>query len=134
MTLFMQFVGFISLTIGVLIGYRFAFVIYQYIKIKLPNNERLHYKKLDTVIAVDRVVSEKYKLGVLNLYPHISPIWNNYSAKDLNSIYDFLERMDELGIQYIYLKPANKEYLIHKAIRLNTESSREGMVYLREHH
>lgn len=134
MILFLQFIGFISLTIGIFIGYKFAFVIYQYIKIKLPSNNNLDEKKLDTVIAVNRVVNEKYKLGVLNLYPDASSIWNDYSAKDLNSIYDFYERMDELGFQFMYLKPFNKDYLIHKAIKLNTGLSREGLVYLREHH
>lgn len=133
MTLFLDLLGFISLFFGVYIGYKFAFVTYQYLLIKIPKNNVKHNLKIETLMTVDAVVMEKYNLGLFNLYPDISSIRDDYSIKELNQIYDFFDNMEELGIQFIYLKPINKDHLIYKAIRLRKDLFREGNIQLNEY-
>lgn len=133
MTIFLNLLGLISLIIGVYVGYKFAFVMYQYLWMKLPENKVKYTRKLDTFIAVDTVIKEKYNLGLLNLYPDTSSIRDDFSMKELNQIYDFVQKMEELGVQFIYLKPINKDRLIYKAINLSKDSHREGYVQLSEY-
>lgn len=133
MTIFLNLLGWISLIIGVYVGYKFAFVMYQYLWMKRPENKAKHTRKLDTFMAVDTVIKEKYNLGLLNLYPETSSITDDFSIKELNQIYDFVEKMEELGVQFIYLKPKNQDRLIYKAINLSKDSHREGYVQLSEY-
>lgn len=133
MTIFLNLLGLISLIIGVYVGYKFAFVIYQYLRMKLPENKEKHTKKLDTFMVVDTVIKEKYNLGLLNLYPNTSSIRDEFSFKELNQIYDIIEKMEELGIQFIYLKPNNQDRLIYKAICLRKNSYEEGYIQISEY-
>jgi len=133
MTILLNFIGIISLIFGVYIGYRFAFAIYQYISLKLPKNEAKHTQKLDTLMIVDTVLKEKYNLGGINLYPDTSTIRDDFSTRELNEIYDFFEKMEELGIQFIYLKPNNQDRLIYKAICLRNNSYEEGYIQISEY-
>lgn len=133
MTILLNFIGIISLIFGVYIGYRFAFAIYQYICLKLPKNEAKHAQKLDTLMIVDTVLKEKYNLGVLNLYSDTSTIRDDFSTRELNEIYDFFAKMEELGIQFIYLKPNNQDRLIYKAICLRKNSYKEGYIQISEY-
>lgn len=133
MTILLNFIGIISLIFGVYIGYRFAFAIYQYICLKLPKNEAKHTQKLETLMIVDNVLKEKYNLGGVNLYPDTSTIRDDFSTRELNEIYDFFEKMEELGIQFIYLKPNNQDRLIYKAICLRKNSYEEGYIQISEY-
>lgn len=133
MTIFLNLLGLISLVIGVYVGYKFAFVIYQYLRMKLPENKEKHTRKLDTFMVVDTVIKEKYNLGLLNLYPNISSIRDEFSFKELNQIYDIIEKMEELGVQFIYLKPKNQDRLIYKAISLRRGLYKEGYIQLSEY-
>ncbi|MPN08125.1 hypothetical protein SDC9_155403 [bioreactor metagenome] len=133
MTIFLNLLGLISLIIGVYVGYKFAFVIYQYLRMKLPENKEKHTKKLDTFMVVDTVIKEKYNLGLLNLYPNTSSIRDEFSFKELNQIYDIIEKMEELGVQFIYLKPKNQDRLIYKAISLRRDLYKEGYIQLSEY-
>ncbi len=133
MTIFLNLLGLISLIIGICVGYKFAFVIYQYLRMKLPENKEKHTKKLDTFMVVDTVIKEKYNLGLLNLYPNTSSIRDEFSFKELNQIYDIIEKMEELGVQFIYLKPKNQDRLIYKAISLRRDLYKEGYIQLSEY-
>ncbi|MFX2257881.1 hypothetical protein V6380_14015 [Acinetobacter variabilis] len=100
---------------------------------KLPENKEKHTRKLDTFMVVDTVIKEKYNLGLLNLYPNISSIRDEFSFKELNQIYDIIEKMEELGVQFIYLKPKNQDRLIYKAISLRRGLYKEGYIQLSEY-
>lgn len=133
MTLMINFLSLISLFFGIYIGYKFAFLIYQYIKIRIPLNKERYQSKFFTFLAIDEMVNEKYDHGLLKLTPEVSKVRNKYSEKELNELYDFIDKMEELGITFIYLKPKNEEYLIYQAGSFRKGAMIKGYIQVEEY-
>ena len=57
---------------------------------------------------------------------------SDYSINENIAISDFLFKMNELGLHYIYLKPKNKDQLIYHATCLGDEKAFRSEIYVKE--
>jgi hypothetical protein len=118
--------------VGIFLGYRLAHALYEYIIVSFPRNKARSTENMNAFVGVNSIVKERYKLGVARPSPEFSLFESDYSTNENIAISDFLFKMNELGLHYIYLKPKNNDQLIYHATCLGDEKAFRTKIYVKE--
>lgn len=110
----MNIIAIIGLIIGIYLGYRTSFLLYEFLMMKISHG-KTDEKQLNEFCVVNEIVMQRYNLGALNLFPDYIKFNDDFSINEKNEIGMFFTKMEQLGIQYIYLKPHDKNFLLYEA-------------------
>lgn len=128
-----KLIGFFSAIYGIYVGYLISYRIYDYIRVTVRKPQDRINKRLESVLGVNEMLLERYKLGVAHLHESIPLFENKYSVNDSNKICDFFYKVDELGIQFIYLKPKKDAQILYDAVCIGKRKVVKSHVFLEEY-
>ncbi|MPS92902.1 hypothetical protein [Comamonas sp.] len=126
-------IGFFSAIYGIYVGYLISYRIYGYIRLTIRKPQDRIKKRLDSVLGVNEMLLERYNLGIAHLHESIPLFENKYSVNDSNKICDFFYKVEELGIQYIYLKPKEDSQILYDAVCIGERKVVKSHVFLEEY-
>lgn len=128
-----KLIGFLSAIYGIYVGYLISSRIYDYLRLTIQKPQDRITKRLDSVLGVNEMLLERYNLGVAHLHESVPLFEKKYSVIDSNKICDFFHKVEELGIQYIYLKPKEDGKIFYDAICIGEKKVVKSHVFLEEY-
>lgn len=133
LAILVKLIGFLSGLFGIYVGYLISYRIYDYLRVTVRQPQDRINKRLDSVLGVNDMLLERYNLGVAHLHESIPLFEKKYSVNDSNKICDFFYKVDELGIQFIYLKPKEDGKIFYDAICIGEKKVVKSHVFLEEY-
>lgn len=124
-------ISFALIFLGIFSGFILSKLIHEYIAISMPSNEKKSKDQAMLYFGIDDISNERYKLGVAKPHEHFE-FFDHLEIKDRLTIVSFFTRMNELGIQYVYLKPKDSSRLLYVATYTNNEKVLKAEIHVKE--
>lgn len=132
-SLLIKSLSLLSIFWGIYFGFMVTLRFYEYIKLIARKPFNRVPKRLEAMVGINEILLQRYSLAAAQLHESYPIFEDKYSINDLDKIANFFFYMDELGIQFIYLKPQNDSQIFYQANCLGERRAIESHIFLEEY-
>ncbi|EOZ8645427.1 hypothetical protein ACQWTT_001178 [Acinetobacter baumannii] len=132
-SLLIKILSLFSIFLGIYLGFMVTYRFYEYIKLMARKPFKRIEKRLEAMVGINEILLQRYNLAAAQLHESYPIFEDKYSINDLDKIANFFFDMDELGIQFIYLKPQNDSQIFYMANCLGERRAIESHIFLEEY-